>query len=208
MAIPNDIKNRLALTTGQIGRICEVSPKLVCKWIDQGFLPGWRVPGSADRRALSSDLGRFLKDHGMDYAVQRLAAYWSPEGLPDREPKFPPTSRMTGKPPAKPKRTKSPRPGGFIYFVQTGVGTPIKIGFSYKPLLRFANLQVMSPKKLYCLGVMFGSRVDECRLHLRFNSDSIAGEWFHPSPALLAFIDANTGSLASLTDEEPLAETS
>ena len=52
-------------TTGQVAKICKVSPRTVCKWFDAGRLHGYRIPGGQDRRILRGELIRFLKAHGM-----------------------------------------------------------------------------------------------------------------------------------------------
>lgn len=52
------------LTTGQVAKQLGVSSKTVSKWIDEGKLPGIRVPYSLDRRVHPSALEQFAKDHG------------------------------------------------------------------------------------------------------------------------------------------------
>jgi excisionase family DNA binding protein len=59
------MRKKDVLTTGEVARICRVSPRTVAKWIDAGLLKGYRVPGSKDRRIPREILIRFLKDHGM-----------------------------------------------------------------------------------------------------------------------------------------------
>lgn len=53
------------LTTGQVSKICNVAPRTVCRWFDNGQLQGYRIPGSNDRRILVSGLIRFMKAHNM-----------------------------------------------------------------------------------------------------------------------------------------------
>lgn len=53
------------MSTGEVARLCEVSPITVAKWIDDGILPGHSTPGG-HRRVRVTDLARFLRDHGMD----------------------------------------------------------------------------------------------------------------------------------------------
>jgi len=53
------------LTTGEIAKICNVAPRTVAKWFDQGNLKGYRIPGSRDRRVPIEQLVRFLQDNGM-----------------------------------------------------------------------------------------------------------------------------------------------
>lgn len=52
-------------TTGQVAKICKVSPREVSKWFDSGALRGYRIPGSQDRRIPREHLIRFLKERGM-----------------------------------------------------------------------------------------------------------------------------------------------
>lgn len=54
---------RAVFTTGDVARIAQVAPRTVAKWIDAGVLPGYRIPGSRDRRITRETLIRFLKDH-------------------------------------------------------------------------------------------------------------------------------------------------
>ena len=56
---------RTIFTTGQVAKICKVSPRTVSKWFDSGRLRGYRIPGSQDRRIPREHLIRFLKEHGM-----------------------------------------------------------------------------------------------------------------------------------------------
>ncbi len=56
---------RDVFTTGHVAKICQVTPRTVAKWFDQGLLPGYKIPGSLDRRFRRNDLIEFLKEHGM-----------------------------------------------------------------------------------------------------------------------------------------------
>lgn len=51
-------------TTGQVARLCSVSPKTVCHWVDSGLLPGFRERGSLERRISLVPLVRFMRKHG------------------------------------------------------------------------------------------------------------------------------------------------
>ncbi|MCH7812969.1 MAG: response regulator [Planctomycetes bacterium] len=53
------------LTTGQVARICNVAPRTVSKWFDNGQLRGYRIPGSKDRRIPLSHLVRFMRAHNI-----------------------------------------------------------------------------------------------------------------------------------------------
>jgi excisionase family DNA binding protein len=53
------------LTTGQVARICQVAPRTVSKWFDQGQLHGYRIPGSRDRRIPVDQLVAFMRSNGI-----------------------------------------------------------------------------------------------------------------------------------------------
>jgi hypothetical protein len=53
---------------------------------------------------------------------------------------------------------------------------------------RVATLQTASPAPLVLLACMDGDRQAEARLHRRFASARVRGEWFRPVPALLRFL--------------------
>jgi excisionase family DNA binding protein len=66
-------------TTGQVARICHVSPATVQKWFDSGQLTGYRIPGSQDRRIPRERLiqflrekVQFLRDNGLGQALTML----------------------------------------------------------------------------------------------------------------------------------------
>lgn len=78
----------------------------------------------------------------------------------------------------------------FVYFIQQGVGGPIKIGASYDPPARIKILQQSSGIGLITLGlVKEGSGIWELDLHRQFKEFNIRGEWFHPEDKLLTFIN-------------------
>lgn len=58
-------KGKNVLTTGEVAKICNVAPRTVSKWFDNGQLKGYRIPGSKDRRIPVSELHRFMKVHDM-----------------------------------------------------------------------------------------------------------------------------------------------
>jgi len=53
------------LTTGEVARICHVSIRTAAKWIDNGLLRGWRVPGSNRRIVPITKLAKFIKENRM-----------------------------------------------------------------------------------------------------------------------------------------------
>jgi two-component system response regulator RpaA len=52
-------------TTGEVARICRVSPHKVNQWFDSGVLAGFRLPSSKDRRFLRSSVVALLEANGM-----------------------------------------------------------------------------------------------------------------------------------------------
>jgi len=60
-----DINAKNILTTGEVAKICRVSSKTVQKWVDNGLLAGFRLPGGKDRRILRNELVRFMKENNM-----------------------------------------------------------------------------------------------------------------------------------------------
>jgi hypothetical protein len=73
----------------------------------------------------------------------------------------------------------------WVYLVQRGDFGPIKIGRARDPDRRFASLQTSSPDPLSILATT--QNYDEQELHAFYTPERIRGEWFWPSPRLLAF---------------------
>ena len=80
-----------------------------------------------------------------------------------------------------------------IYFIQSGDGGPIKIGWTGGLGLRLWALQVGNPEQLRVLASYAAGRDEELRLHDRFRHLHIRGEWHHPGLDLLAFISTIAG---------------
>jgi|ERR1035437_479750 hypothetical protein len=76
----------------------------------------------------------------------------------------------------------------YIYFIQEEGTGAVKIGISDNPLSRLANLQHSNSKKLTLLSILSGDILTEKALQKRFIKTQIRGEWFEPSPDLLAYI--------------------
>jgi DNA-binding protein Fis len=78
-----------------------------------------------------------------------------------------------------------------IYFIQSGNGGSIKIGYSNNDIEgRISALQTGTPYKLKLIGVMRGELEDEKTIHSIFSEIHIAGEWYLPDDTLLKFIEA------------------
>lgn len=76
----------------------------------------------------------------------------------------------------------------FVYFIQMGGDGPIKIGWAYDPRKRLMDLQCASPFDLHMLFMAPGDAIEEGLLHGRFARGRLRGEWFRPTPELLALI--------------------
>lgn len=80
-------------------------------------------------------------------------------------------------------------PGGqrtWIYFMQRGENGPIKIGRSGDPQERLRHLQRGNPDRIRIIGAYWGFQLEEAQLHEEFKASRIAGEWFEPTPELVA----------------------
>jgi len=69
MRVKKMAKGKNVLTTGDVAKICNVAPRTVSKWFDNGQLKGYRIPGSKDRRIPLSELVRFMKANNMPIAA-------------------------------------------------------------------------------------------------------------------------------------------
>lgn len=84
----------------------------------------------------------------------------------------------------------------FIYFIQSTMGGPIKIGKAINPIKRLEQLQTGYPEPLQIIGVTPGTVEEEKNLHHKFLSLRLHGEWFNPGPELIDFIKSiNSHSL-------------
>lgn len=78
---------------------------------------------------------------------------------------------------------------GFAYLIQSVAGGPIKIGWGRDPEKRRRAMQTGHPYRLEVVAEFPGPRSLESRLHERFAASRIpGGEWFEPTPELLALI--------------------
>ena len=80
-------KGKNVLTTGDVAKICNVAPRTVSKWFDNGQLKGYRIPGSKDRRIPVNELIRFMKAHDMpvtalEMGTTRVLIVDSEDGAP------------------------------------------------------------------------------------------------------------------------------
>ncbi len=59
------IPDKKVFTMGQVARLCHVAPTTAQKWFDNGWLIGWRIPGSRDRRVERVELIAFMRRQKM-----------------------------------------------------------------------------------------------------------------------------------------------
>jgi hypothetical protein len=75
-----------------------------------------------------------------------------------------------------------------VYFVQVGDEGPVKIGVTSNPDKRLSQLQTANYEDLNLRVVIGGDPSVEARYHALFEPERIRGEWFAPTPDLLAEI--------------------
>jgi len=82
---------------------------------------------------------------------------------------------------------------GYVYFIQSKNGGPIKIGYSNNPQKRLATFQTSQADRLVILGLIPGDIPYERQLHSKFAKYRIRGdgEWFQPSKYIVNFINNN-----------------
>ena len=70
---------KIALTTGEVAKICNVSQKTVIKWFDDGIIKGYKIPGTKDRRIPIKNLTDFLKSNNIPISAissNYIDFYW------------------------------------------------------------------------------------------------------------------------------------
>ena len=78
---------------------------------------------------------------------------------------------------------------GQVYFITYGESGPIKIGFTSNFDYRLQHLQTSCPYPLVVLGMIDATPALEYALHQQFREHRMRGEWFSPSPDILAEIE-------------------
>jgi hypothetical protein len=129
---------------------------------------------------------KFFRSSGVDLINERHRRIWK-----DEENRFGKWSPP--RPPWKPPREQlSLRTIGThsVYFAQDPASTEIKIGFSRSVRSRLAGLG--RPVRL--LATREGNREVESAIHHRFRHARVRGEWFRPTPELLAYIEEISSS--------------
>lgn len=75
-----------------------------------------------------------------------------------------------------------------VYFVQSGEGGRIKIGYAGIPKWRIAYLRRFSGPDLVLLALIDGSRTLEGKLHRLMAASHAHDEWFDPTPEVLSLV--------------------
>lgn len=83
---------------------------------------------------------------------------------------------------------------GSVYFIQRGLHGPIKIGWSQDVERRITELQVANAEKLYVIGAIPGTMLEERETHQRFSHLRMEAEWFRSSEEIFAFLRNSGGA--------------
>ena len=59
------VRRKRVLTAGECAKLCHVAPRTLGKWVDEGRLKGFRLPGSQDRRIPRENLLAFMRANGI-----------------------------------------------------------------------------------------------------------------------------------------------
>lgn len=97
---------------------------------------------------------------------------------------------------------KEESPGSVVYFVRESLRGAIKIGVSKHVKKRAKELGYGMPYTVTVLAVTEGGRGVEALLHMRFSHARIKGEWFHPVPELLEYIEKHCEPLEAMLERE------
>lgn len=89
--------------------------------------------------------------------------------------------------PIPPRPVEESASARLVYFIRAG--DRVKIGTAAEPLRRLREIQVGNPEVLELLHTMPGKHADERRLHKRFASHRLAGEWFHYADEIQQYVE-------------------
>jgi len=81
--------------------------------------------------------------------------------------------------------------GGGCYAAQAGEGGYVKVGYSrIAALSRVHALQQASPFKIALIAAWRGFKEDERQAHIALTPYRFRNEWYHPHPAVFAYVSA------------------
>lgn len=133
-------------------------------------------------------VGGILEHTFLPVAGSRVGIYLKRFGVPAAEFEARPGSPVAHNPWGE-DGEKAPAKLRTVYFIQPVAGGLIKIGIASNVTARLSGLQTGSPVELRVIGVIRGvDQTAEAGLHLRFAASRKHGEWFEPTPELLAYI--------------------
>lgn len=149
-------------------------------------------PGPADARVFAMDDGgvAFIWDRGRVAPRSYAGAFvrLAPEHTPTVcgecfgcKPAPVPTASRGPATPVSPVAS-------WVYFIQSGKSGPIKIGRSNNVEGRLATFQTGHHEELRLLCRVPGGAALEAALHEALSDDALRGEWFRPSPRVLALV--------------------
>ena len=81
----------------------------------------------------------------------------------------------------------------YAYAIQAGPDGPVKIGVAKRPADRLKTLQTANPAELLPLAAWRILPFEERHIHQEYVHLHIRGEWFHPDPDLISFVEAAGG---------------
>lgn len=88
----------------------------------------------------------------------------------------------------------------YVYFIESGPGGPVKIGYTNDVAARMADLQGGNPVPLRLLAAVHGTQRTERFLHTVYLQGNLRGEWFARDTPGLNDLLALLGPLADRTD--------
>lgn len=183
------LMHRLILAVDDYGR-CEADPLLM----KADMFPRRTDVSADDVAAWMRELDeegciQVYEVDGIEYLhLPKWEKYFSKQKRADRS-KFP-----------APPGVEDAEPTPCVYFVQRGDGGPIKVGTTTGLEGRLKSLRTAVPNLVVLRVIEGGDRALEKRLHRQFEADRIDGEWFAPTPALLAYIAGGDGQCPPLPE--------
>jgi mRNA-degrading endonuclease YafQ of YafQ-DinJ toxin-antitoxin module len=95
----------------------------------------------------------------------------------------------------------------YVYFLQSEIGGPIKIGTAINAKKRLKEIQAVNPYKIEIVALIRGSYKEEKKFHKSFKEHRLHGEWFEPVESLNKLVK-NLGicNMGAAIQEKPLKD--